>query len=135
MIALTREQDHALEQVSLDHGGCSIRVDHGKAGDAGNGAVTLTFRCGCHSGEQHRRLLEDGTCRYSDMCIVCGHEKDQHSPRREDDYACDVDGCDCNGFMDEPPDGYLERVPYEGTRPGSEWDRHEPGAYGSGGGR
>lgn len=28
----------------------------------------------------------------------CGHIRDLHSGRREDDYLCTVEGCTCTGF-------------------------------------
>ena len=33
---------------------------------------------------------------------ACGHARDRHSFAREDDFACRVEGCDCNGYSPSP---------------------------------
>lgn len=62
-------------------------------------------------------------------CTICGHRRDEHSYAREDDFACDAEGCDCNGFSERH--GGMRYVapedrPAKGERVLERLHHHEP---------
>lgn len=52
---------------------------------------------GYESGPFCKHYGQVGEC--EEVCALCGHQCRNHDP--SEPYDCDVDGCTCEGFVDE----------------------------------